>query len=525
MKKEHTKSLKQPAKSTTTLEQALVEADLTQIITHFKKLSDEEVCAKWKGLPLEAKEKVLAAAHDSHGKKTTEQRVALAHAIAVADAAAATNLLQHALTDKAQAHQSIGKIWFVESRGWIGLGALKMEEANGILPALIDVASDPRLSVEMKKTIKGGYDSEKKKLYDFSRWAMPALAALPNDESDKRAKVQRLIALSEDWPEEWRIELKRLADAASTSLNNEQEKQSPAPDSIMASEIEKQSAALDTVKTGVSLETENQFPPSGAMKVEVALETENRSPVLDTVTTEMSPDGATKEPGDGIHPQVVQHTDPKSIPEPQRAMQAYELDTLLTQTRLLISLREEEIARMQAEAETLTRLVTTLLTTWKENAQLKQRLNDTEERFTRLQNSNAQLKHHLNDAEDRFTGLQNANAQLEASRKRVEQLRQEAEAQTARLSEEAERLKRELAAEKSARADDQQWVADQVQRKIAYELSSFKERLAGKLSPVFNQKRGTDSQPAEADLVEYLRRWFQDIEEKLAAEGVSVRRD
>ena len=429
MKKEHTNPLRQHGKSSMTLEQALAEADLDQIITRLKKLSDEEVCSKWKGLPLEAKEKVLAAARDSHGKKTIEQRVALAHAIAVADAAAATNLLQHALTDKAQARQSLGKIWFVESRGWIDLGALKMEEANGILPALIDVASDPRLSVEMKKTINGGYDSAKKKLYDFSRWAMPALAVLSNDENEKRAKAQLLIALSEDWPEEWRNELKRLADAASTSLNNEQEKQSLAPDSIMASETEKQSAALDAVTTGVSLETENQFPPPGAMKAEVALETENRSPVLNTKTTELAHDGATKEPADGIHGQVVQHPAPTSTPGPQRVTQASEIGTLINQTRLLIRLREEEIARKQAEAVTLTRLVTTLLTTWEENTQLKQR---------------------LNNAEERFTGLQNSNAQLEASRKRAELLRQEAEADTARLRDETDQLKRELAAARQA---------------------------------------------------------------------------
>lgn len=468
MKKESTKPSRQPGKSTLLLEQALIAADLAQIIAHFKKLSDEEARAKWKGLPLEAKEKVLAAARDSHGKKATEQRVALAHAIAVADADAATDLLQHALADKAQARQSISKVWFVESRGWIGLGALKMGEADGILHALIDVASNPSLFAEMKNKTKGGYASAERKLYDFSRWAMPALAHLPNNESDKQAKVQRLIALSKDWPEEWRNEMKRLADAASTPLTNEREKQSPAPDAIIA------------------WETENQAPAPEAVTVETALAE------------------APKEPADDNHSQLVQHPAPTSTPEPQRVPQAFEEDMLINQARLLIGLREEEIAQKQAEAATLTRLVTTLLTTREENARLKRQLSNAEERFTELQNS---------------------NAQLEASLTRAERLRQEAEMIAARLGEEAELLKKELGAEKAARADEQRWTAEQIERETKYELNGFKERLAAKLAPVFIQKRHTDLQPTDAELAEFLRRWFQDVEDKLQEQGISLRKD
>lgn len=458
MKEESARPSKLPRKSTMTLEQALATAELTQIIRNFKKLSDEDIDAKWKVLPPEVKEKVIAAARDSHSKKATEQRVALAHAIAVADADAAISLLQQALADTAQVRQTIGKIWFVESRGWIALSVLNIEEADGILHALIDIASDSSLVTEMKNKTKGGYASADRKLYDFSRWAMHALARLPEDKGDKQGKVQRLIALSRDWPEEWRNEVKCLADAASISLNNERENPSHPPDAMIAQETKDQASAPEA--TDISVEIGNQSPETYVQNAEIL--------------------------------------EPEEVPSPP------EEDLLSDQARRLIKLREEEIAQKQAEAATLTSLVETLRTTREENAKLKRSLSDEVERFAGLQNSIARLEKRLTCAE---------------------RLQVEAETRSGRLNEETERLKRELAAERVARADDQQLITDQVQRRIGYELSSFKERLANKLSQVFIQKSYTDSRPADVELVEFLRHWFQDLKEKLREEGVLVQRD
>ncbi len=168
-----------------------------------------------------------------------------------------------------------------------------------------------------------------------------------------------------------------------------------------------------------------------------------------------------------------------------------------------VAQRQAELARHQAEAELLHRLI---------------------ELAHSSQSVAPDLMPQLEQAHQQIAGLQSANAQLQAQWEKAEQELARTTEATSLLRSEREKLCGELESEKATRLAEQKQFKEQIDREIKYEVEGFKGKLAGKLKPVFDQKSTTDDQTADAELTEFLRGWFQDLEEKLAEAGIQVSR-
>jgi chromosome segregation ATPase len=194
---------------------------------------------------------------------------------------------------------------------------------------------------------------------------------------------------------------------------------------------------------------------------------------------------------------------PVKEPESLTDFLLHQAQALLQTKQAELAQRQAEIAQRQAETDLLQRLI--------EIAQHKE-------------SQQPDLKLQLEDAQQQISGLQSANTQLQAQVERVERELAKGTKGLGQLRDENEQLRAEVGAGKAARLEEQQQFKEQIEREIKYEVEGFKGQLAGKLKPVFEQKSTTDGQSADAELAEFLRGWFQDLEEKLAAAGVLVSR-
>lgn len=168
-----------------------------------------------------------------------------------------------------------------------------------------------------------------------------------------------------------------------------------------------------------------------------------------------------------------------------------------------VAQRQAELAQRQAEAELLRRLI---------------------EIAHRPQSVAPDLMPQLEQAQQQIAGLQSANAQLQARWEKAEQEMINATETSSLLRTEDEKLRNDLASEKAARLAEQKQFKEQIEREIKYEVEGFKGKLAGKLKPIFDQKSATDDHPADAELAEFLRGWFQDLGERLADAGITILR-
>jgi len=179
----------------------------------------------------------------------------------------------------------------------------------------------------------------------------------------------------------------------------------------------------------------------------------------------------------------------------------HQAECLLQTKQAEVAQRQAELALRQAEAELLRRLI---------------------EAAQRQPIAQPDPAPQLEQAREQITGLQAANAQLQIQLEKAEQDAADAAEASSQLRVENDAMRDELETEKNARLVEQKQFKEQIEREIKYEVEGFKGKLAGKLKPVFDQKSTTDDHPADAELAEFLRGWFSDLEEKLAGAGVQV---
>lgn len=201
---------------------------------------------------------------------------------------------------------------------------------------------------------------------------------------------------------------------------------------------------------------------------------------------------------------------PKQIPnEPTKNSEGW-TDYLLQQAQCLLQTKQADIARQQAdiaqrqvEAELLHRII--------EMVQSKEVLPD--------------LSAELEQSQQQIVGLQSANAQLQLQWESSARELADFTETVSRLRNENETLRAEITAERTARSNEQKQFKEQIEREIKYEVEGFKGKLAGKLKPIFEQKSTTNDHPPDAELAEFLRGWFHDLEERLSEAGIAILRN
>lgn len=86
-------------------------------------------------------------------------------------------------------------------------------------------------------------------------------------------------------------------------------------------------------------------------------------------------------------------------------------------------------------------------------------------------------------------------------------------------------LKKSFEEEKAARVAERRELEEEVERMAGVKLDGFKTRLAKSLKPIFKNKRNTDDQEPTSRLSEFLRSWFDEIEDQLTKLGVQLSKD
>jgi len=239
--------------------------------------------------------------------------------------------------------------------------------------------------------------------------------------------------------------------------------------------------------------------PNDTLLIEPAIEAVAPKPSRKKAITRRSPT-----------PQPPQKEAP--TPEPSGNQVSTDQDTwtnyLLHQAQCLLQTKQAEVAQRQAE-----------LAQRQAEAELLHRLIEIAQR---PQIASPDLTPQLEQAQQQIAGLQSANAQLQAQWEKAEQELAGATETSSRLRTETETLRDEMESEKAARLAEQKQFKEQIEREIKYEVEGFKGKLAGRIKPIFDQKSTTDDQLADAEMAEFLRGWFLDLEEKLAEAGVQV---
>ncbi len=137
------------------------------------------------------------------------------------------------------------------------------------------------------------------------------------------------------------------------------------------------------------------------------------------------------------------------------------------------------------------------------------------------QGSNVELQ----QARLEIDGLKSAISRLESDLASSRSAHQSARERSGSLSIRNEELERALEQERTARAAERRELEEEAERLIGIKLDGFKSRLAKSLDPIFRNKRKTDDQEPTSRLSEFLRSWFDEIDDHLKKLGVHLSKD
>ena len=83
-------------------------------------------------------------------------------------------------------------------------------------------------------------------------------------------------------------------------------------------------------------------------------------------------------------------------------------------------------------------------------------------------------------------------------------------------------LKKALAEERNARAVERRELEEEIERTVRIKLDGFRERLGKSLRPIFKNKKKSDDQEPTSRLCEFLRGWFDEVEEQIIRAGIQL---
>lgn len=156
----------------------------------------------------------------------------------------------------------------------------------------------------------------------------------------------------------------------------------------------------------------------------------------------------------------------------------------------------------------------------RESVALAERLADA---VAVLEREKSELEAELHQTKKRNEGLQSDNAareaRLSAAEEAAERSRAAAESLGARLADVTSELERERA----ACADERRELEEEAARSAEVKLNGLRSKLGHSLRPVFENKKSTDDQEPSLRLAEFLRRRFDELEERLADAGITLR--
>lgn len=131
----------------------------------------------------------------------------------------------------------------------------------------------------------------------------------------------------------------------------------------------------------------------------------------------------------------------------------------------------------------------------------------------------------LQRARSEIDGLKSTISQVELDLASSRSTLQSARDFSRELSIKNQELEKILETERSARTSERRELEEEAQRLIGIKLNGFKTRLAKSLHPIFDNKRNTDDQEPSSRLSEFLRSWFDEIEDQLNRVGIHLSKD
>lgn len=125
-------------------------------------------------------------------------------------------------------------------------------------------------------------------------------------------------------------------------------------------------------------------------------------------------------------------------------------------------------------------------------------------------------------AQTQIAGLKSANFDLGHEVKRFAQDKDDARSELEQARIALAEFTQQLADEREGRAEDEKRFAEQIEREKRFVLDGFKGKLRSSLGPIFDNKRSTDDHELSPALAGFLRRWLNEIEEKLKTSGIQL---
>lgn len=324
------------------------------------------------------------------------------------------------------------------------------------------------------------------------RWATKQLKAGGVDEKHSKFVHETLRMIAQRLPEPARKENEaKLSEALAAETVApavlEQNTAAP-PENNLSVESETAGAAPD-VETSVDVsEKENQTTPA---EPEPVAEVQKPTSPVDEIAPTSRPNASENSPAP-VKPGSKKKKEVSGFPTAEQ----------------LLELKQRSVAELNTEIAILTRLIS-------ERDDLKERMKNFERLLSDSYDENEKLGKRLNALRDNFDSLENDHKSVLRERDNL------AETKNGLLQENA-RLSAELSRRTDSLQNERDEYRERTRDEVEFELGTFKVRLGQRLLPILENKRTTDKVEASAELAEFLRDFFVEIEQTLKRNGIEI---
>lgn len=173
----------------------------------------------------------------------------------------------------------------------------------------------------------------------------------------------------------------------------------------------------------------------------------------------------------------------------------------------LLKEKQTALAQLSGEIEVLSKLIA-------ERDSLLSKQKDLQKRLDSAYDETEKSEEKLKKLRENFDEIESVLTQMTGERDKAVKLNKE-------LSEELSSVKKELEHKNKSLESERSEFAQSSKQEVEFEIENFKGSLRQKLRPIFENKRQTDSDPNHEKLAEFLRRWFDQIEEVLKKSGIN----